>query len=102
MVLELLLEMRSGGAGGDVLTGRETQVLGMLRRGQSTAAIAKRLQITPVTVRRHVSEIVRKLGVEDRTELVAGEAAGPESSQDDDHYGREAATGAQADSAYGS
>ena len=76
MVLELLLELRSGGAGGDALTGRESQVLGMLRRGQSTAAIAERLQITPVTVRRHVSELVRKLGVEDRSELVAGDARG--------------------------
>ena len=77
MVLELLLELRSGGAGGDALTGRESQVLGMLRRGQSTAAIAERLQIAPVTVRRHVSELVRKLGVEDRSELVAGDAMGP-------------------------
>jgi DNA-binding NarL/FixJ family response regulator len=80
MVLELLLELRSGGAGGDALTGRESQVLGMLRRGQSTAAIAERLQIAPVTVRRHVSELVRKLGVEDRTELVAGDAWGRGSS----------------------
>ena len=74
MVLELLLELRSGGSGGgDRLTGRESQVLGMLRRGQSTAAIAERLQVTPVTVRRHVSELVRKLGVEDRSELIAAE-----------------------------
>jgi DNA-binding NarL/FixJ family response regulator len=70
MVLELLLELRAGGAGGDALTGRESQVLGMLRRGQSTGAIAERLQITPVTVRRHISELVRKLGVSDRSELV--------------------------------
>lgn len=76
MILELLLELRSGGAGGAMLTGRESQVLGMLRRGQSTAAIAERLQITPVTVRRHVSELVRKLGVEDRSELVAADARG--------------------------
>ena len=76
MVLELLVELRSGGAGGDALTGRESQVLGMLRRGQSTAEIAQRLQITPVTVRRHISELVHKLGVEDRSELVAGEAKG--------------------------
>ena len=51
MVHELLLELRAGGAGADALTGRESQVLGMLRRGQSTAAIAERLQIRPVTVR---------------------------------------------------
>jgi len=74
MVHELLLELRAGGAGADALTARESQVLGMLRRGQSTAAIAERLQITPVTVRRHISELVRKLGVADRSELVSSEA----------------------------
>lgn len=72
MVLELMLELRAGGGGVDALTGRESQVLGMLRRGQSTAAIAARLEITPVTVRRHISELVRKLGVRDRSELAAG------------------------------
>jgi DNA-binding NarL/FixJ family response regulator len=72
MVLELMLELRAGGGGVDALTGRESQVLGMLRRGQSTAAIAARLEITPVTVRRHISELVRKLGVRDRSELAGG------------------------------
>ena len=76
MVHELLLELRAGGAGADALTARESQVLGMLRRGQSTAAIAERLQITPVTVRRHISELVRKLGVADRSELINSEARG--------------------------
>ena len=76
MVHELLLELRAGGAGADALTARESQVLGMLRRGQSTAAIAERLQITPVTVRRHISELVRKLGVADRSELVNRADAG--------------------------
>lgn len=72
MVLELVMELRGGGAGADALTGRESQVLGMLRRGHTTAAIAKRLQIAPVTVRRHISELVHKLGVEDRSDLVGG------------------------------
>jgi DNA-binding NarL/FixJ family response regulator len=76
MVLDLLLELRAGGAGSDALTGRESQVLGMLRRGHTTAAIAQRLQITPVTVRRHISELVRKLGVEDRSELTRGGGGG--------------------------
>jgi len=71
MVLESLLELRSGGTEVDALTSRESQVLGMLRRGQTTAAMADRLQITPVTVRRHVSELVRKLGAADRSELMA-------------------------------
>jgi|SRR5579875_262147 len=70
MVLELLLELRGGGAGADALTNREAQVLGMLRRGHSTTAIAQRLQIAPVTVRRHISELVHKLGVENRAALV--------------------------------
>ncbi|MFL5862885.1 MAG: LuxR C-terminal-related transcriptional regulator [Solirubrobacteraceae bacterium] len=75
MVRELLNELRgSGAAAGDPLTGREAQVLGMLRRGHSTAGIAERLQIAPVTVRRHISELVRKLGVASRADLIEGAA----------------------------
>jgi DNA-binding NarL/FixJ family response regulator len=69
MVLELILELRGGGVGGDSLTTRESQVLGLLRRGHTTAEIAQRLQIAPVTVRRHISGLVHKLGVEDRAAL---------------------------------
>jgi DNA-binding NarL/FixJ family response regulator len=71
MVLELVLELRGGGIGADALTARESQVLGMLRRGHRTADIAERLSIAPVTVRRHISELVRKLGVENRAALTA-------------------------------
>jgi DNA-binding NarL/FixJ family response regulator len=70
MVRELLMELRSSGSV-DGLTSRESQVLGMLRRGYSTGEVAERLKITPVTVRRHISELVHKLGVEDRSGLVA-------------------------------
>jgi DNA-binding NarL/FixJ family response regulator len=70
MILELLLELRCFGSGADVLTGRESQVLGLLRRGHSTTVIAERLSIAPVTVRRHISELVHKLGVEDRAALI--------------------------------
>jgi DNA-binding NarL/FixJ family response regulator len=69
MVRELLLELRGGGPGTDSLTSREAQVLGMLRRGHTTAEIADRLAIAPVTVRRHISQLVHKLGVEDRAAL---------------------------------
>ena len=62
-VLEELSEV------GDGLSARERQVLGMLRRGSSTAAIAERLGITPTTVRRHISDLVHKLGVEGRSAL---------------------------------
>ena len=70
MVLDLLREVRAAGEEAAVLTRRETQVLGMLRRGQSTATIAERLEVAPVTVRRHISALVHKLGVEDRSMLV--------------------------------
>lgn len=70
MVIELLSELRGAHSPGDALTGREAQVLGMVRRGHSTAWIADRLQIAPVTVRRHISELVHKLGVESRLELI--------------------------------
>jgi len=73
MVLELIMELRGGGPGTEGLTTRETQVLGMLRRGHTTAEIADRLAITPVTVRRHISQLVRKLGVEDRAALTREE-----------------------------
>jgi len=71
MVMELVMELRGGGAGAEMLTSRETQVLGMLRRGHTTAGIAERLEIAPVTVRRHISDLVHKLGVADRTALMA-------------------------------
>lgn len=69
MVLDLLLELRGAGHGAEALTSREAQILGMLRRGHTTAEIGDRLQIAPVTVRRHISGLVHKLGVEDRSGL---------------------------------
>jgi DNA-binding NarL/FixJ family response regulator len=76
MVLELVLELRGTGSGGDGLSARESQVLGMLRRGHSTADIASRLDIAPVTVRRHISDLVHKLGVEDRSALIGPPSSG--------------------------
>lgn len=48
------------------LTSREWEVLNLLRDGLSTAEIAARLFISPVTVRTHVSALLRKLRVPDR------------------------------------
>jgi two-component system NarL family response regulator len=48
------------------LTSREREVLELLDQGLTTAMIGERLSISAVTVRRHVSEVVRKLGVPDR------------------------------------
>jgi DNA-binding NarL/FixJ family response regulator len=48
------------------LTGREWEVLELLRTGETTATTARRLGISQITVRRHVSDAVRKLRVENR------------------------------------
>jgi DNA-binding NarL/FixJ family response regulator len=52
------------------LTGREWDVLELMRTGASTAAISERLFISPTTVRSHVSTILKKLGVPDREAAV--------------------------------
>ena len=48
------------------LSRRESEVLDLFRRGLATAEIAERLDISPVTVRRHIGLLVQKLGVPDR------------------------------------
>jgi DNA-binding NarL/FixJ family response regulator len=52
------------------LTEREWEVLELLREGISTAEIGERLFIAPVTVRTHVSAILKKLHVPDREAAV--------------------------------
>jgi two-component system, NarL family, nitrate/nitrite response regulator NarL len=48
------------------LSRREAEVLDLLRDGLATREIADRLDISPVTVRRHVGTLLHKLGVPDR------------------------------------
>jgi len=48
------------------LTGREWDVLELMRKGAGTAEISERLFVSPTTVRSHVSAILRKLGVPTR------------------------------------
>jgi DNA-binding NarL/FixJ family response regulator len=52
------------------LTDREWEVLELMRQGASTEEIAARLFISPVTVRTHVSAILRKLHVHTREAAV--------------------------------
>jgi DNA-binding NarL/FixJ family response regulator len=51
------------------LTSREWQVLELLRQDMSTAQMARKLVLSPVTVRTHVNAILRKLQLGDRQEL---------------------------------
>jgi DNA-binding NarL/FixJ family response regulator len=62
--------LRSASGAGPVLTPRELDVAQLLRHRMGTTEIALRLQINEVTVRRHVSAIMRKLGVPDRQSAV--------------------------------
>jgi DNA-binding NarL/FixJ family response regulator len=52
----------------DDLTEREAQVLGLLASGASNAEIARELRISLKTVQNHVSRILAKLQVDDRTQ----------------------------------
>ena len=53
------------------LTSREWQVLDLLRQNLSTAEIAERLVLSPVTVRTHVNAILRKLHADSRADLLS-------------------------------
>jgi DNA-binding NarL/FixJ family response regulator len=52
------------------LTSREWQVLDYLRQGLGTAEIARRLFVSPATVRSHVAAVLRTLRVPDREAAV--------------------------------
>ena len=52
------------------LSTREWDVVDMMREGLSTAQMADRLLLSPVTVRRHISRVIQKLGASDRRSLL--------------------------------
>ncbi|MFC4592143.1 response regulator [Sphaerisporangium corydalis] len=71
----LVAELRQGdgdrGAfrGQELLSAREGEVARMIAAGAANREIAARLHITEGTVKNHVSSVLRKLGLRDRTQL---------------------------------
>jgi DNA-binding NarL/FixJ family response regulator len=57
-------------AAGKTLSGREAEILGMLAEGLTGEQIAKRLVLSPETVRTHIRNAMEKLGARTRTEAV--------------------------------
>jgi PAS domain S-box-containing protein len=61
------------------LTPRQTEVLRLLEHGRSTEQIARELHLSTETVRNHIRQLLRALGVHTRLEAVAvvrGQAVG--------------------------
>lgn len=54
------------GRRGVELTSREWEVLDLMRQGATTEQMAARLFVSPVTIRTHISSILKKLHVTDR------------------------------------
>jgi two-component system NarL family response regulator len=64
----VVAERLAGRVGGQELTGRELEVLGLIVRGQSNKEIGGSLSISEATVKTHINSILGKMGVTDRTQ----------------------------------
>jgi ATP/maltotriose-dependent transcriptional regulator MalT len=58
-------------AGSPAITGRQLEILRLVAKGMSNAEIAARLRLSDHTVKRHVANVLGKLGVSSRAAAVA-------------------------------
>ncbi len=70
VITNLLYGLQRPGQTGRALSGREVEVLELAAAGLSNKEIAQDLEITDQTVKNHVTSILRKLDVNDRTHAV--------------------------------
>jgi LuxR family transcriptional regulator, maltose regulon positive regulatory protein len=56
---------------GEALSERELEVLHLLASGATNQEIAAKLSIAPTTAKKHVSNVLGKLGVHNRTQAVS-------------------------------
>ena len=70
-VANLLVEAKNSRIETEVLTNREKEVLSLMVLGCSNLIIAEKLVIEISTVKYHISKILSKLGVNNRTEAVS-------------------------------
>ena len=63
-------EQTADGTRVEKLTGRETEVLRMMSGGYSNKEIASAMSLSEGTIKNHVSNVLSKLGVRDRTRAV--------------------------------
>ena len=54
----------------NIMSSREKEVFKLLVQNHSTLQIAKELGISEKTVRNHISNVIQKLGVNDRSQAI--------------------------------
>ncbi|MBC7907579.1 MAG: response regulator transcription factor [Rhodospirillaceae bacterium] len=73
MLMERSRDAAEGDIGGDLiskLTPRERDILRLLREGLPNKVIANRLEVSEVTVKSHLGNVFRKLGVQNRLQAM--------------------------------
>ncbi len=70
VAMKLLRQMSHPGETGQALTARESEVLHLLARGLMNKEIARDLGVSERTIKFHMTALLRKLGVGNRTEAV--------------------------------
>lgn len=72
-ILDIIMEKHvklEAGSEASLLTARETEILELIARGNTSLAIADRLFLSPHTVQTHRKSIIRKLNIKSPTEFV--------------------------------